>query len=758
MVYNLDTTNSRRDILVNLKKIGIVLSSSALSFGMFASVASASTTVNGQPEKVQIQVASTETVFTKEDLIKRFNELFPNRFDFLTKSDFQMGGSHYYPNDEKLRYDLMFTKTINGKRLYGNVVFVGKDLEIEQFYYQPSNESEALFPAKTSKEEARKIAVDFVKKFVDGEEYQLETDPFNYYPRRILTEPIRYSFSFLRTKNQVSISDQRIEVSVLGNGEVVNFYRDSAKLDSSTFDDLKQLKDKNEMLEKVKGNLSVDLQYQINHDYQTGDRSVQLVYQPTTKLHGVHAPSGKWLTANGYSADFPKETKIEKIVANPLPPKQNGITLEDAKKIAEKFLKINSDKVKLSIQSIDEVENYNGQAVISIQYMYNFGSSGHGTNMEISKTTGEVIQYNDITSQILAEIGDKPKKTNTLSSKEALAQAVKYMKEWVPSYLHNYAIPIEEPYFEENQGTYQFNFPRIENGVIVMGDQINVGIGADGSLNSMNVNYQNIEQWPSIDKVISEKKAKALLKEALSLKLTYMKQEKNENKNHYDLVYLPVFNENPFSYLNATTGEWNSLFGEKNTSVISHPWAEEELNYLLNAKVLDIKNAKNFNGDAPVSKGEAIKIIMNSLTYIYNGDYYSRNENKNQTFKNIDPKHPLYQSIERAVEMDIIKPDSQTFDFDSPIKREELASWYIRVLGLEQAAKDSSIYKLGFADANNVQKEYIGHVALANSLGLLKAEQNQFNPDREATYAELAVSIIRLAHEMTEKGRGLGYY
>ncbi len=144
-------------------------------------------------------------------------------------------------------------------------------------------------------------------------------------------------------------------------------------MDSSTFDDLKQIKDKNEILEKVKENISVDLQYQINHDYQTGDRSVQLVYQPTTKLRGVHAPSGKWLTANGYSADFPKKTKIEKIIAKPLPPKQDGITLEEAKKIAEKFLEINSDKVKLSIQSIDEIENYNGQAVISIQYMYNFG-------------------------------------------------------------------------------------------------------------------------------------------------------------------------------------------------------------------------------------------------------------------------------------------------------------------------------------------------------------------------------------------------
>ena len=96
----------------------------------------------------------------------------------------------------------------------------------------------------------------------------------------------------------------------------------------------------------------------------------------------------------------------------------------------------------------------------------------------------------------------------------------------------------------------------------------------------------------------------------------------------------------------------------------------------------------------------------------------------------------------------------KSFDVDAPIKREELAAWYIRVLGLEQAAKDSSIYKLDFADANKVQTEYTGYVALANSMGLLKTEQNHFNPDREVTYAELAVSIIRLAHEMSESGKG----
>lgn len=743
--------------MYNLKKFGILLTSSALSLGMFSSMADASTSVNGQPEKVQIQVAATEKVFSKNDLIKRLHELFPKKFDFLSSSDFHVNSGHFYNEDDTLRYNLSFNKSVNGKQLYGSVSFVGEELEIEQYYYQPFVEKEALFPAKVSKEDARKIASDFVKKFLGGAEYQLETDPFNYYPSQLLSEPIRYSFSFAHTKNQISINDQRIEITVQGDGEIVNFSRNPMQKKAFTFDDAKQIKDKNELLEKIKENLSVDLQYQINYDYRTSDRSVQLVYQPTTNLRGVHASTGKWLTVNGYSEEFPNKTKIEKISTKVLPPKQKGMTLEQAKKTAEQLLFIKSDKVKLNIQSVEEIKNYNGQEVFSIQYMYQYANGGSGTNLEINKQTGEIVQYNDMTSELLEQYGEKSKEEKSLTQKEALTQAIKYLKEWVPSYLHDYALPVDDPYFEERQGTYNFSFPRIVNGLVVMGDQIYVSIGGDGSLRSLNVNSQDVEKWPSTDKVISPEDAKAILKKTLSLKLNYMKSDNKKDNLHYDLVYVPSFNEEAFSFLDANSGEWNSLYNGKSSSTISHPWAAEELNYLMSAKILDIKDTKKFNGDASVSKGEALKVLMNSLTYFYNR-YYNETENKTQTFKNIDPKHPLYQVVERAVEAGIIKPDSQNFDLDSPIKKEELAVWYIRVLGLDQAARNSSIYKLDFADANKVKPEYAGYVALANSMGLLKTDQNNFYPDREATYAELAVSIILLAHEISEKGNSLRYY
>ena len=728
----------------------MVVTSSVLSIGMFSSMADASTLHNGQLEKVRIQVASTDTIITKEELIQKFKKVFPNQFDFLTNSDFQMSSAHIYPEDETVRHSLNFTKMVNGKRVYGDIGFVGENLDIEQFSYQPPTVKDALFPAKVSKEEARKIAVEFMKKSLGGEDYQLETHTYNYYPQQILTEPVRYSFSFARTKNQVPIADQRMEVSVLGNGEVVSFYKMAQQTATSTFDAVTQIKDKKTMVQQVNENLSVDLNYQINYDYQTGERNIELVYRPSAALQGIEAASGKWMTADGYATKLPAKTKIEAISAKPLPAKQDGITVEEAKKIAERFLAIDSDKVKLKIEVIQETVNSNGQTVISVQYMYQYANGGTGSSIEINKNTGEVVQYYDMKEQIFQEIGGKNKPDSTLSKQESLAKAVKYVKEWVPSYVHNYAMPVQDPYFDERMSSYQFVFPRIMNGIIVNGDQIHVGIAADGSLTSLNVSYQETEDWPSRDEVISEQEAKKILGDALDLKLSYMKHAKNEKENHYDLVYVPIFSDDPFSYVNAKTGKWSNLFSVNDSTTVTHPWAEEELNYLINAKVLDIKDVNRFNGDAAISKGEALKVLMNSLTYFYYNDYYYGQENTNQTFANIDSKHPLYQEIERAAELGIIKADTKNFDVDAPITREALSVWMIRIMGLEQAAKDGNIFKLSFEDAEKVQSANIGYVAMANSMGLVQADKNRFSPDREVTYAELAVSTIRLAHAMAK--------
>ncbi|MEK4628336.1 YcdB/YcdC domain-containing protein [Solibacillus sp. FSL R7-0682] len=739
----------------NLKAIGTIFASTAILTSMVAAPSASANFVNHQQQKVQITVASTETNVTKNELIQRVHKLFPNRFSFVSNNDFHNSSASFYTNDEELRYHLHFSKNINGKSVHGSFVFKGENLEIEQFSYQPVTEKDSMFPAKVSKDEARQIATNFMGTFANGEKYVIEPNAMNYYSPQLLTEPIRYSFTFAQTKNDIPISDKQINVTVQGNGEVVGFYRMSNSAEYPTFDDKNNIKDEQQALAQIKDNLAVDLQYLVSMDYRTEKPIVSLIYQPASTYAGVHALTGKWQTTNGLLTQLPAKTKIEKLATSPLPAKYNGITVEQAKEMAQKLLAIDSKQVKLVIQSVDEVER-EGKKYLSVSYMYQSKSFGSGGSLEFNKQTGEITQYYNNKSNFVMETSEQEKPALKITKDQALESAIKYLKEYAPTYLHHYAKPAIEPYVEEHTDGFNFTFPRVVNGLLVSGDQVMVGIAADGSLSNLYIGYQNIDEWPAITAAVPVEDVEKKLREDLTVKLNYVQQTQKDKVVHYNLLYSPIFNTNSGAYIDATTGEWKNGIYSSEEVVVNHPTAQQELNYLINAKILEVKDVAKFNGNEKVSQGEALKVIIKSLTYFYEGLMGDRGEMK-QSFTNISPDHPLYSVVERAVSMGIIKVDGAEFNTEAKITREELAVWYMHTLGLEPAAKHSEIYQLEFEDAADVNPKYIGYVAVANAMGILPVDKNRFNPNSEITYADLAVSTIRLAYELAEK-RTNNYY
>ncbi|WP_084783186.1 YcdB/YcdC domain-containing protein [Bacillus dakarensis] len=739
----------------NFKKTSMLALSTVMSFGILAPAVSAAP-FNAQQQEVQFRIAKADTVVTKSELIERFRGIFPD-FDFLNEGDFHMSSGHTYPDDDSIRYELDFHKNLNGHQVYGGVGFVGENLELERFYYEPIRTADSLFPPKVTREEAEKAARAFLEQFAEGEDYKLNADTYYYSGNQTLTDPIRYSFSFVSTKNQIPLSDQFVQISVLGNGEIVEYYRNLNNHGPQTYDDIKKVQSEQEILAKVKDNLAIQLRYRLNYDYRSDERSVDLVYQPTGQFYGVHALSGEWQNASGFTADLPVAKEIIRVANKPLQPKEKNFTLEKVKAQAEELLAIDHDNINLSIQSIDERQNYNGQEVINIQYMYEYQNGGYGSDLEFDKETGEIIQYHDLKHEVLKEIGEESASGKPLSREKALERAVDYLKAYAPSYLHHYSMPLEDSYFESDRGIYYFTFPRVVNDIVVNGDQISVTVAEDGSLLGLNVGYQDVENWPSSEDIISEEKAMELYSKALGLELQYVKEGNGKKDHHYHLVYQLVFNENSFSFLDAITGDWKSIEQDAADSpVVSHPWAEEELNFLIQAGILEVDDAGEFKGDAPVTKGEGIEVIMKSLTRFYEG-YYPERENDSQTFDNIGPDHPLYQVVERAATMEILDTGNKSFNFEAPLTREELAVWYIRALGLESAAEHHKIYKLEFADARDVDYRNVGYVAIANAIGVLTADENKFRPDDKVTYADLAVSTFRLAREVYERGSEFRY-
>ncbi|MGE7930387.1 YcdB/YcdC domain-containing protein [Lysinibacillus xylanilyticus] len=737
------------------KKLGIILTSTAFSVGVLSPMAQASANVKEPQERVAIQIASTETKVTKSKLIKQLNTLFPGKFNFVTEKDFSMGQGHYFNDDKTVRYDLSFHKVINNKDVYGGFTFKGEELELENFYYQPVNIADAMYPVKYSESEAKKIAQDFLKKLPNTANYKLREDNINgnYNFSRPLSEPITYSFSYSPTHNGVPLSNQFIDITVLANGEVTSMYRNTESTSKATFDNLDQKKKESDILAQVRENVSIDLRYMIDYNYQTGESTAKLVYTPPTSFSGVHAINGQWQTINGFTSQVPKAKGVENLTSQPLEPRKKGITLAEVEELAKSFLKVDSDKVKLQLESVDERENENGETIYSVNYMYESGNRGYGSSFEVNKATGEIISYWDVRR----EFNEKDGKVEPISKEAALAKAIDYLKEWAPSYIHNYSKPIEDTVYDKQGEQYNFSFPRIVNGIAVVGDEISVGISADGKLSALNVSYRKVDNWPSVNKAVPADKAKATFSKELKLELQYAKQD-GEDNHHYNLVYSPVYNGSLFNSIDATTGEWlQKVDDSKEKPAISHPTAGGELTYLLRQNVLEVKDPAHFNADTAVTKGEALKILVKSLTYGHDYGPYGRDDDT-QSFNNIDKKHPLYGIVEQAVRMGILQPSNQ-FAVDTTLTRQELAEWLVRVLNLESAAKHSDIYKLNFADASSIDKAYAGYIALASAMGLIDAQQNKkFNATEKVTYADLAISTVRLAKAINEENSGRRYY
>ncbi|WP_431028792.1 S-layer homology domain-containing protein [Lysinibacillus sp. LZ02] len=735
--------------MVTFKKVGTVLTATALSVGLLAPVVSASTLANERPETLPIQVAQTNAVVTKNDLIKRFRELFPNEFTNVAEKDFHMSTGHYYSGDDTLRYELSFSKKIDNRYEHGSVTFAGESLELEGFYYQPANYAEVLFPAKYSKEEAQKIADKFIKKFDKKTEYKLNSDSFGYYDfySSLLTEPVQYHFMYNVTKSEVPLADQYISVAVLGDGTVTSFHKGQAKKGKFTYDDPSKKQNESDMAKRIRNAVTAQLSYMVDVNYQTGEQNVKLVYQPNSQVtRGVHALTGEWITVDGLSATLPKQQEVTPIVEQPLAPKQPGITAEQAQELATKLLATNQKGVKLNIHSIYETENENGKEVYSIDYMYEYKNGGTGTSLVIDKATGEVIQYHDIKNHLL-EVDEDEDKAPALTQQQALEKAVAYIKEWIPSYASNYALPVNvEPYFSETD-SYYFAFPRIVNGLTVIGDQIHVGISETGELQNLSVTAYDQIAWPVAEDILTKQEATTLLKDQLKVELQYVNLTNVENEQHYSLAYQPKFKESLFNYIDAKTGEWLYEATSKDTTTVEHPTAAEELNYLIRTGVLQVDD--EFNPDAAITKGEALQVLMKSVTHMYYG--FHNEEEVTESFTNISADHELYPVVTRALSIGLLNAEDKTFNVDAPLSREELAKWAVNLLKLNNAAQYSDIYQLDYSDASQVTKEMRGYVALASAMGLLEAENGEWKPKSDVTYAELAKMTLRLAHKINEQ-------
>lgn len=730
-----------------MKKWTSMLSMSAVALSLFAGgvVADANSTTPVNEERQQIFVAITDEQVTKEKLISKLKSVLPEMFNSFSNSDFNMSTmSHHYADDLTTRYELSYTKMINNKMTSGSITFIGDALDIESISMYPNSSKDALFPGKITEQQAKTIATDFVKKVSGSSDFMIASEVPSYYSTRSITEPITYTYSFVKTEKNIPIQDQGIYVSILGDGNVQYYAQYSMQPKRQVFEDTANVLAKDAAVTKLKDEMKLTLQYAYDYMSYSATPKVSLVYVPATNFNGLHAKTGKWHNYLGETTQTQLKP-ISPIVNQPLQ-QAKSMTIEEAKERAKKLVESRSNGEKFTIDSAYEHE-YNGTSVISISYSYRINNSSHSTSIEFNKNTGELTNFYDLSDSLL--LADVPEDTTPRLAEDKVVEiALAYAKEFAPASVHEYSKPIHDISYNEEDKTHHVSFPRIKNGLVVNGDNISVSINNKGELKSYYRNYLQIEEWPELTTAIPLEKAQEKFHAALGAKLVYSTVQNEEGK--YELLYVPTINNEQLYQMDAATGEFLTAYGALKKETITHKTAEKELNYLIQAGAIDVKNAKDFNADKAISQGEALKTIVKSIGYFYEGYSHYYGQNTSSTFELIPTDHPYYAVVESAYRMGMIRADDQ-LAIDQNVTKEQVAVWFIRALGLEQAAKQTDLFNVTFADAAEITPANVGYVALSSALDLQKLSQNNFHPKKDVSYADLAVSIIDLAYAIADK-------
>lgn len=734
---------------MNKKKITTLALSSALLFSgavptsvfVASNVISAKSTAADTDSSHETQ-SVVQSEISEEQLIERVRELFPDKFDFIQDDEFEMRVHHYDPEEGRKEYSLDFSKQMNQDYVHAQFSF-NENLELQSFYYRPATTKEALFPPEVTKEEAEKIAKDFLEKLHSDDSFQLNDVTSAYYgTNQTLTEPIEYRFIFEKTFKGVPVNGQSVSIEVLGNGEVSRYYT-YRNNETPTFEQKGNVLSKEDALKSLKDNIKLDLRYRVNYDYRGEDISVDLIYQMDPTINGVDAQSGQLRIGQKFVDQLPETSEIKMLKETPVQREQKPLTKEDVQALSKQLLEPEDDHIKLYIEQITE-ENRYGIETYAVHYMYRTGNSGFGSAIHFNKHTGELIDFYKDSYRGINE--EETSKEPQLTKEEALEKAIEYIETYASPNMHHFAYPLDTlNAYDERTQSYSFLFPRIKKGVTVDGNYMRLRVSAeDGSLLTLNQRFHEIEKWPDIEDAVAKDKALKAFKDNIDVMLKYMDLDYADEKSHYELVYTLQYNK-PASYYDAVKGEWvkySTTSDSSDSFKVEDHAAEKELNYLIEANILTVEDPENFDPDETLTKGKALEILLKSFERYYSYDDYGQEG----TFDNIDSDHPLFGIIERSVDKGILDASQPTFDADGKMNKEQLAIWYTRILGLDVVAQHTSILKLDFDDIDSIDPDNQGYAAIVHGLNILPAdENNEFNPDEEISYADMAVSLVKLA-------------
>jgi len=603
-----------------------------------------------------------------------------------------------------------------------------------------------------SMEDAEKIATDLISKLAD--KYQSEMKPVKD-DQQVFElnnlQPFAYNFRWIRIVDGIPFPGNGVNVSVRGDNGQVKDYNFNWTHDLN-FSAASNVISPETARQTFTDTPMLELQYFIpplmNPQISEPQR-VLLVYQLSNKYYGgaVDAVSGKPVTLDDQAVGYKSMSAVSSISAATSATIMPGtatsvaeasiskdslensqqISQSEAVEIVKKAIKIPKDLVMQNSSLNPDWQNPSEQVWDLNWNTESFSMGEHRfIGARVNAKTGDLISFR-------MSYETKPDdKAKTVTRQEAQKIADDFIKRIQPERFELVKLESERFYGGRIPSNIQtFYYVRVVNGLPISRDGINITVdSAAKQVINYDMNWTNIE-FPSSAEVLPVKEATDRFLKMRPLELSYtLIYKKDGQKQEVRLVYQP--NSNNMMYgsamIDAKTGDPMDWYGKTQSQwSSSHKFTDIQGNYAeKEIGIMGLTGAfgeygETFRPDEKITAGSLLRAMITT-----------EGSNRDRVLADEDV-------LKIAKERGWLRED---LILGSELSRDDLSKIMIRLINLETSAKVKAIYAVPFTDANTIQPDSLGYIALAWGLGILKFDGNTLNPNQTVTRAEAAYALV----------------
>ncbi|MCM3629387.1 S-layer homology domain-containing protein [Paenibacillus glycanilyticus] len=750
------------------KLLATVLAFSLLPFGGLANAAQSSlssTTViassSGASASSTGVLDESQAKISKEEAIARFKKLFPDLKDAEVTS-IDLGNPNQYPPSHDMIWTIQWSFTVeNGSYGFDSAIdAITGDIIT---YYNPLPKEDSYYPAKISREEAEKIAKQFIPQaspsVKSGDKLQLKSIE-NDYPQALFG-PVQYSFSYQAQVNGIPATNSQIGVVIDGNGKITSYNgfgtgKEYPSPDASLTSQ--------QAVEKMKKELKLQLAYVPGSDYylnRTNTSQYRLGYVAVSGIGMIDAKSGKFLDDQGQAIDaFPQITysSISSSAAAFKPHTGGELTKEEA--IAVVTAVTSKEALEGTPQASTSTDR-DGRKTWSIWNGSPLG--GVQIHATVDANTGELLDF----SSYSYPSGEASTNETVTAGKPSITEAEAKTKaqDLVTKLFPNASASLK---LIDRPGTvsyspdtaYMYSFQQFYNGKPIQPSAVQINLDKEGKLTNyynMSTPADKLGKLDSLTAKITEEEALKLYRDAIRAELQYATiggnyVEGELQQSQVKLVYMPQLTEddNWGVLVNAVTGKLEQQYvypgtteqkGELPADAKKH-WASKSLQIMFDYGIIKPETDGLIHPDQTVNNGDWVNILLAGFTGGQN--YYITPEKPR--FADVPVDSQYASAVEYLVQRGFLKAaPTQKLHPEQTLTRGDLALWLTKLLKYEKLsefmAKDTDVTAL--KDAAQIKNK--GAVTIAMKLGLLTAEKGKFNPNAPVTKAQISVVLLRLA-------------